>query len=179
MALVIDVKLNGFEGLKKSRVNAALKRANLATGKHFRRQFLPGRFKPQGGRRLRYTPRSGEVRVGLPKSDKKSKHKYAPRKQRHLRHDDPLVFSGEGRRLALHGPQKVFSTSKTIRIPLPRKFNLRNPRSRVSMSDEIRRVTDREAKELSKFLVKQIEREFAREIGGGSVSVQSATISNL
>ena len=181
MALVIDVKLKDIEGLKKSRVNAALKRANKIIGQLFRKRYLPERFKPPGGRRLKYLPRAGEIRVGLPKTDPKAYRKYAPRKQRILRHDDPLVFSGVGRNLALRGAQKVKVTSKSIRILLPRKFNLRNPRSRISMSDEIRRVTDREAKELSGFLVKQIERELAREMGSIDLRgrVQSATISNL
>ena len=179
MPLVIDVQLDGIEGLRKSQVNRALKRANIATGKHFRRRFLPARFTEQGGRRLKYTPRSGELRVGLPKREPKSRRKYAPRKQRFLGHSNPLVFSSEGRRLALYGPQIVRATSKTIRIPLPRKYNFRNPRSRVNMADEIRTVANREARELSEFLVKQIEREFARDIGGGAVNVQSASISNL
>lgn len=177
MPLAIEVKLDGIEGLPKRRVNNALKRANIATGLHFRRNFLKHRFTQQGGRRLNYTPRSGELRVGLP--DSRRPRSYAARKLRKLGHSDPLVFSGEGRRLALHGPQIVRATKDTIRIPLPRKFNFRNPKSRVVMSDEIRRVTDREAAALSKFLAAQIEREFAREVGGSSISVRSATISNL
>lgn len=177
MPLAIEVQLDGIEGLPKRRVNNVLKRANISTGKHFRRNFLKHRFTQQGGRRLNFTPRSGELRVGLPKA--KSPNSYAGRKLRKLGHSDPLVFSGEGKRIALNGPQIVHATKDTIRIPLPRKYNFRNPNSRVNMSDEIRRVSNREAVALSKFLAAQIDREFARELGSGQVRVQNASISNL
>lgn len=182
MALVVEVKLTGVEGLKKSQLNRAMIRANKIIGKLFRRRFLPSRFTVAGGRRLKYTKRSGAIRLGLPSTDKKQRHKYAPRKVRILGHSRPLEASGEGKRIALHGAQTVFATRDKIRIPLPRKYNFRNPKSRISMSTEIRTVTNREAKELSGFLVKQIERELAREAGTTGVQarrVASATISNL
>jgi hypothetical protein len=177
--MVIEVELRGVEKLSKGQINRAMKAANKAAGVHFRRNFLPARFTQQGGRRLKYTPRSGESRVGLVNSSA-PKQTYAARKQRHLGHSDPLVFSGEGKRLALATPTKVTSTKSKITIPLPRKYNFRNPKSRVRMADEIRSVTPREAKKLSAFLAQQIDRELNKLAGVSRRSrVETASISNL
>lgn len=177
MPIVVEVKLRGVEKLSKSQINRAMKAANFATGVHFRRNFLPSRFTQQGGRRLKYTPRAGEVRIGLVRQG--VKQSYAARKQRHLGHSEPLVFSGEGKRLALSNNRNVRSTRDKIVIPLPRKFNFRNPNSKIRMSDEIRRVTPREAKKLSTFLAAQVDRELNKVAGVSRRSrVETASISS-
>jgi len=173
----IEVKLKGVEALSKSQVNRALKEANLKTGKLFRREMLKDRFTEQGGRRLGFTPRRGEFRVGAVKLDKASRRLYAVQKFRKLGHSDPLVFSGEGKRLALQNPNYVRATRDKFIIPLPQKYNRSNPKSKIKMSDEIRRVTNRELSTLTKFMVTQIEYELALVAGSSRFRrVESATI---
>jgi len=180
MTLVVEVKLNNVEKLSKSQLNGIHKRANFAVGVHFRRHFLAARFTEKGGRRLGYTPRSGEHRIGMPSLSRKDRHKYAPRKEAKVGHSRPLELSGEGRRQALSQPRKVRSTRDKIIIPLPRKYNFRPKGGRISMSDEIRKVTNREAAKLSKRLVDDTERENGRIAGPSRRRrVRSATISNL
>ena len=173
----IEVKLKGVEALSKSQVNRALKEANIRTGKFFRREYLPARFTQQGGRRLNYTPRRGEQRIGRPSSNKSSRRLYAVRKQKKLGHSDPLVFSGDAKRQALQNPNNVRATRDKFVIPLPRKLNLSNPKSKIRMSDEVRRVTNREISALTKFMVAQIEFELAKVAGSSRFRrVESATI---
>lgn len=173
----IEVKLTGIEALSKSQVNRALKEANLKTGKYFRREMLPARFTEQGGRRLGYTPRRGEFRVGAVRLDKSSRNLYAVKKFRKLGHSDPLVFTGEAKREALSNPTKVRATRDKFVIPLPRKLNRSNPKSRIRMADEVRLVTDRELSALTKFMVAQIEYELALVAGSSRFRrVTSASI---
>jgi hypothetical protein len=173
----IEVKLKGIEGLSKSQVNRALKKANELTGVHFRHKLLPERFTEQGGRRLNYTPRRGEFRVGAVKLDKASRKLYAVRKFKKLGHSDPLVFSGEGKRVALQNPNNVRATRDKFIIPLPRKYNRSNPKSRIKMSDEIRRVTNRELSALTKLLVAHTESQLNLIAGVSRFKrVESATI---
>lgn len=162
--LSVEVKLNGIEGLRKKQVNDAMKRAMEALGKRWRRRYLPLHFGNQASARYGYTPRKGERGSG-----RRFKRSYTGRKLAFLGHTRPLEFTGEGKRLALNGPQTVSATRDKVRIPLPRKFNLRNPKSQVRMADEIRAVTPGEIAEMEVFLVDQIEREFAKETQGVSV----------
>lgn len=180
MPIVVDVKLSGVEGLSKSQLNAAMKKANVALGLGFRRRYLPDRFTVKGGHRLKYTPRSGENYVGYPSGSRKDRQKYAPRKERWVGHSIPLVLTGEGKRQALQD-QRVFSTRDTIRIPLPRKFNWRHPKSRVRMADEIRAISRSEVKRLTAELIDHIERELAFAAGAPQTRgrVASAAISQL
>lgn len=168
--LAVDVKLSGIEGLRKKQVNDAMKRAMFALGLRWRRRYLPLHFGNAAASRYGYTPRGGERGSG-----KRFRGSYTRRKLVFLGHTRPLEFTGEGKRLALNGPQKVIATRDKVRIPLPRKFNFRNPKSKVRMADEIRAVRPDEVAELETFLVAQIEREFDKETSG--VTVDSATLS--
>ena len=181
MPLVVEVKLTGVEKLTKSQINRALKAANFGTGVYFRRNMLPDRFTVKGGRRLGYTRRSGETDIGYVRNGSgRNKHTYAARKERHIGHNRPLELTGQGKREALATPQKVRVTRDKIVIPLPRKYNLRNPKSKVRMGDEIRKVTPREAKQLEKRLTELIEINLNKVAGvRHKRRVESATITNL
>lgn len=168
--LAIDVKLNGIEALTKKQVNDAMKRAMGALGLHWRRKFLPLHFGNAASTRYGYTPRSGERGSG-----RRFYRSYTARKLRFLGHTRPLEFTGDGKRQALNGLRTVYPTRDKVRIPLPRKFNFRNKKSKVRMADEIRAVTDGEVKELETFLVAQIEREFR----GTGATIESASLANI
>ena len=129
----IEVELTGIEGMAKSQVNRALKKANYAMGVRWRRRNLRWHFEEFGERKYRYAGRS---------------IRYEKFKRKHLRHTHDLVFSGDGKREAL-GSKKVFATRDKVRIPLPRKFNFRATGSVVNMSKEIRAVTNSERKSLA------------------------------
>lgn len=168
--LAIDVKLTGVESLTKKQVNDAMKRAMYALGLRWRRRYLPLHFGNAASTRYGYTPRAGERGSG--RGFSKS---YTARKLRFLGHTRPLEFTGEGKRQALNGERLVYATRDKVRMPLPRKFNFRNRKSKVRMADEIRAVTAGEVKELEAFLVAQIEREFK----GTGVGVESAALATI
>lgn len=158
MPMFVDVKLTGVEGFTKKQINDALKAAMYAMGLRWRRRYLPLHFGNAASRRYGYTPRAGERGSG-----KRFDRSYTGRKLRFLKHTRPLEFSGEGKRQALNGQRLVYATRDKARIPLPTKFNWRNMSSKVRMADEIRAVTPAESKELTDFLVQNID----RNLGGG------------
>ena len=164
MVLQVEVELTGIEGLKKSQVNNAMKRAMFAMGLRWRRKYLPFHFEEFGERKYKFARRS---------------RRYERLKKKIHGHTHDLVASGEGKRLALSGRRKVFATRDKVRIPLPRKYNLRPTKSKVRMADEIRRVTKGEVNSLTKFLVVQIDREISKEAGQGPSRVKSASITDI
>ena len=161
MALVMEVELVGIEAMSRTQVINVLKAANKKLGLRWRRFMLPAHFTETGERRYRFKGRSKRYRKS--KLEAKGHH-----------HD--LVFSGEGKRLALAN-KKVFVTRNSVKIPLPRKFNFRPKAGVINMADEIRAVTNKEAKNLTEFLTVQIDREFAKATGQGPSRVKSASIS--
>jgi len=161
MVLVVDIELTGIEGLRKAQVNRALKNANRKLGLRWRRFKLKGHFTETGERRYQFAPRS---------------KRYQKFKIEHLKHHHDLVFSGDGKREALRS-KKVVPTKNSVKIPLPRKFNLRPKSGRTNLSKEIRAVTGTELTELTKFLTVQIDKELAREVGQGPSRVRSLSIS--
>lgn len=157
MPMFVDVELVGVEALTKKQVNDALKDAMSAMGMRWRRRYLPLHFGNGASTRYGYTPRAGEHGSG-----KKFNRSYTGRKLRFLHHTRPLEFTGEGKRQALNGQRVVYATRDKVRIPLPRKFNWRNKKSKVRMADEIRAVTPQEAQELTAFLVENIDRNLGK-----------------
>lgn len=156
MPMFVDVTLVGVEALTKKQVNDALKASMYALGLRWRRRYLPLHFGNGASTRYGYTPRAGERGSG-----KKFSRSYTARKLRFLKHTRPLEFTGEGKRQALNGTRLVYASRDKVRIPLPRKFNFRNKKSKVRMADEIRAVTAAESKELTEFLVQNIDRNLS------------------
>lgn len=75
------------------------------------------------------------------------KPRYLQRKRKRTGQESPLVFSGEGMRLAQLLDLRV--TSNQARVVLPRKFNFKNPKSRVDMRAELTKVLPAEADEIA------------------------------
>lgn len=171
MPLFVDVTLVGVESLTKKQVNDALKASMHAIGVRWRRRYLPLHFGNAASARYGYTPRAGERGSG-----KRFDRSYTARKLRFLHHTRPLEFTGEGKRQALNGQRLVYATRDTVRMPLPRKFNWRNKKSKVRMADEIRAVTPAEAKELTAFLVENIDRNLSKAGAKGHSRVLYADI---
>lgn len=165
--LQVDVVLKGVEALSKSEVNGILKEAWYLTGKRWRQIYLPQHFGPRAGRRYRYARRSGERFNSKPRPGS-----YAARKKRFLKHQNPLEFTGDGKREAL-SRENITATRDKVVVRLPRKFNLRHPKSKVMMADEIRAVRPEEARELTRFLTGHI-RKTLRESGARRATVTTA-----
>lgn len=125
-----------------------------ATGEYFHRTMLPLRFTVRGGKMLNYAPRRGQE-PGL--TFKQFKRSYTYRKRRQFGHIKPLVFTGESENLAKI--RDIRSTSKGVKIiNHARGLNRKHPKSKVVMSDEVRRIAVHEKEELTKYLSEQVDK---------------------
>lgn len=89
--------------------------------------------------------------------------KYEQRKRAKFGHTRPLEYSGETRRSVRQARLTSTSRGNRIRYPGARKLNLRNPKSRIRMAEEFRRIPRREAREISLYLNKQLDRNLAAD----------------
>lgn len=134
-------------GIRKRQLQQAAKATLEQMGRRWHDLYLPEHFKESAYQRYRYYKRKG---MGLDPGGRAFRLSYAGRKLRRQHHERPLVFSGEGQSLAL-GPVRIRATGKQARVLLPSKFNLRNPKSRISMRDEITKIIPAEAQDLVQF----------------------------
>ena len=127
-----------FQGLKRDTF--------AAMGKEWHFRYLTLHFGADAPARYGYMKRKGENLSG-----KARRRSYVGRKERQFKVVDgaamPLEFSGEGFRLAALLDLRV--NSKQARVVLPRKFNLRNPKSRIDMRAELTKVLQPEADEIT------------------------------
>lgn len=136
LSLQIDADKFRKFGLRKRQVQRAARIALEAMGRQWHSQFLPLHFQPDAYARYGYRQRKGQ---GLDPQGRAFRRSTVGRKLRYKGHNLPLVFSGEGRMLAL-GPIRLRSSSQQARVLLPTKFNYRNPKSRISMRDELTKL---------------------------------------
>lgn len=158
--IAINVELKGFESLTRSDLNEAIRAALSNMGVRWKRRYLPQHFTKAGAKIYNYKPRNGQL-------NPLRKGTYTNRKLRLFSHTLPNVYTGELRRLSLHGATKVTakstSTRAHVRVHLPRKANFR--------LHELSAVTESEQAELELFLTEDLERQFARRGKSGTVSV--------
>jgi hypothetical protein len=115
-------------------------------GVHWHRHYRPKHFTREassiyGGV---YKPRRGESGNEHPRGFRRS---YTGRKLRRFGHTNPLVFTGESRRLAKI--QDVRATSKGNRVVYhARKLNFKNRHSQINMREEATVVRESEATKL-------------------------------
>lgn len=103
-----------------------------AMGREWHRHYRKLHFDAEAMMRYGYTRR---------------KPRYQKTKLKQTGQNMPLVFSGEGMRLA----QVLLMNSNSERavVVLPRKFNFKNPKSRVDMRAELTKVLPAEADEIA------------------------------
>jgi hypothetical protein len=172
----IAVRFSGVEGMSKRQSNNAVKEAMRDLGRHWREKYLPLHFGPNAGRRYNYTPRQGQF---LPRGSRQFRRSYVGRKIRLLKHNNPLEFTGEGKRLALT-EEKITATVNKVVIRLPRKFNFRPKNGKVRMADEIRTVRNDELRVLERVLADRVEWRLAEQVAGGTNQlVGSDTVSRV
>ncbi|MFA5911847.1 MAG: hypothetical protein WC815_23955 [Vicinamibacterales bacterium] len=128
-------------GLLKSQVNRLIKESLAATAEfHFR--FMHFHFEMIAFNRYGYKPRKG-----MGKSGKEFYQAYTGRKLKKTGQVNPLVYSGESRRLALAEPPRVTSTRhRATLVQRARGLNRRNPKSDIRMNEEIKAIAPSEAR---------------------------------
>lgn len=126
--------------------NAAAKDAWERTGVYWFGNFLEKHFTEAGAREYNYTRRKGE---GLTPGTARFNRSYTGRKLREKGHTRPLEYSGRSRQQARRA--RVSSTSKggkvTISAPT---LNLRHPKSRIVMREELARISRAEGDQLAR-----------------------------
>ncbi len=147
LSLHIDPAKFRKYGIRKRQLQRATKETLEQMGRRWHDLYLPEHFKESAYSRYGYYKRKG---MGLDPSGRAFRRSYTGRKLRQQHHERPLVFSGEGQSLAL-GPVRIRATGKQARVVLPSKFNLRNPKSRISMREEITKIIPAEAQDLVAF----------------------------
>jgi hypothetical protein len=138
--------------------NTILKPGWEKTGIHWSQHFWKKHFTEAGAAEYAYLPRAGQL---LPRGSKRWKHSYTGRKAQKMGHTLPLVWSGQLMRESRH--QMIRATSKGVAVRMrARKANWRNPRSRINMAEELRKVSLREQRELRKVLDRGMQTEIDR-----------------
>ena len=135
------------KGLRRA-FNAASKLAWEHTGQYFHDELRDLRFTPEHAQEAGYFKRKGEGQAVGSKAFKRSyqgKKFYSPNRGGGRNQANPLEDSGETRDL-VRTNYRVQATSKRVEVRYPgaRKLNFRNPRSRIRMNEEFKRLTDRE-----------------------------------
>lgn len=128
-------------GLLKSQVNRLIKESLTATAEyHFR--FMHYHFEMIAFGRYGYKPRKG---MGL--SGKAFYRSYTGQKLKKTGQMNPLVYSGDSKKLALAEPPLVRATrNKATLVQRARGLNRRNPKSQIHMNEEIKAIAPSEEK---------------------------------
>jgi len=145
----LDLKYTGFPPLKRQ-YNNAVKEVLRETAAQWHERFFEGHFTVAGAQRYGYYARKGELQRG----SKRFKRTYVGRKERVMGHSRPLYYTGEAYRDSKF--TRVVATNKEARVILSRKFNLKHPKSRIRMRDEVTRVLPAEQTELMQFAQSRI-----------------------
>lgn len=146
MRYSIQFDVSGLSAMKKSDINAAIRRAYAKVGEYWHRHFRAKHFSNQAYQEYGYQPRSKS---------------YNWRKLKYLKHNLPLVFTGRSRDLSKS--RNVYATKNGVSITMPvRAFNFRRTAKAPDMQKEFRTVSDRERAVLHDIGQKVIEKEIIR-----------------
>lgn len=156
--LGIEVHYRGAHPLRRRDWNTEVAEPVFRdAGEYWHRQFRAKHFTEAGAQEYGYYQRKGE---GLPRGSKAWRRNYTGRKFARFGHTRPLVYTGEGERLSRM--RDVRATSKRVRVVLPRKFNLKHPKSRIRMRDELTRISPREEQLIIARADRQVQQRLAR-----------------
>ena len=151
MSVALNVKRKGDPNALLKEFQDIKKPAYQDLGVHFHQVNLPRRFTWAGGRMLGYAMR-------VPR--------YTKRKEKEKGHFDPLRWSDTSRRLALSIQDVRVDDKKNkteLRIVLhARGLNRRNPKSKIRMNEEVRRISPREYGPLTRVLDNSIQHRIAQ-----------------
>lgn len=146
------------KGLRGTELRRTFKKVMAAgfqeLGDHFQKENLPRRFTYAGGKMLNYDPR---------------KRGYTNTKKKRKGHVDPLVWSGNSKKLATDIKDvRVKSTDKnttvSVHIGRAKALNFRSKHTQINMRDEVTRVAAREEGPLLRVLQRSIEENLKKEL---------------
>lgn len=129
-------------GVARKHLRTILRQAFEAMGVEWHQTMRPKHFTKAGAREYAYTPRKGDTGSGT-----RFTNSYTQRKIRKFGHANPLVYTGESRRMS--ELRDIRATSKGVRVVMrtPR-LNYKNKHSEVNAREELTRVTPREIQRL-------------------------------
>ena len=149
------------KGLRRAFGNAS-KAAWEVTGQHFHDEMRDKRFTAEHAREAGYYKRKGEAQPEGSKQFKRSyfgRKFYAPNRGGGRNQANPLEDSGETRDLVRNN-YNIHATRGRVEVRYPgaRKLNFRNPRSRIRMNEEFKRLTDSELTPLARIYDNELDR---------------------
>lgn len=161
MLMTIKVRERGNtpRGMKRA-FNEASKAAWRDTAIEFHRNYRDKRFTAAHAREAGYGFRKGEL---IPRGTKAFRQSYTGRKLRIHKHTNPLQFRAHGGTRDAIKFASISATHKGGKASYrgASVFNFRHPKSRIRMSDEFRRITDRESRELAEFYDSRLDEHLA------------------
>jgi hypothetical protein len=151
LTVVLRYTLTGIEGLTRTQVINAVKRAFVRAGQFWHTSFAAKRFTPEAFSEYGFRPRWS---------------KYEKRKARFYPGSAglPLVLHGDWRERVLGGSSysRIRATRDTITIPLDAPHA-----TQPEQADEIRRVTTDELRQVKEAMVEYIGEELDAEVPAG------------
>lgn len=149
------------KGMKRA-FNEQSKKAWEHTGEYFHDNLRDKRFTPEHAEEAGYYKRKGQ---GQPVGSKAFNRNYygrkfySPNRGGGRNMANPLEDTGETRGLVRTNYRVEATRNKVeIRYPGARKLNFRNPRSRIRMNEEFKRLTDRELTLLARIYDDELDR---------------------
>lgn len=154
--LKLDFKGRGLRGTQRA-VTVARKETWQEVGTLFHGTMRDKRFTSPHAREAGYYLRKGEsMAVG----SKEFRRSYTGKKFRLFGHTRPLEFTGKTR-LALRSANiSSFALKVQVKYSGARTLNLRNPKSRINMSEEFRRILPSEERELGQHFNSRFEERY-------------------
>lgn len=150
-------------GLRRS-FNNASKQAWEATADYFHENLRDQRFTPEHAREAGYYARKGQNQARGSKAFRRSYfgRKFYSQYGGGRNQANPLEYTGETRRAVSQA--NISSTRHAARISYPgaRKLNYRNPRSRIRMNEEFRRITASEINLLARVYDQELDERWGK-----------------
>jgi hypothetical protein len=162
------VERGATPGLLAKAHNEAAKEGWQETGRYWVANIRDKHFTQAGAREYGYTKRKGE---GMVRGSKAYKRSYTGRKEARFGHTRPLEFSGKSR--SLTRTARISGTAKgaTVRMNAP-ALNFKHPKSQIVMRDELTRISQPEARELSNVLAQHYHRHINRAGGTKTTTIK-------
>lgn len=152
----VVIKIRGALAIPEKEHKKLVIDSLVRIGLYWHRYFRPKHFTEAGAREYRYKRRAVN---------------YNKQKLRIVRHQDPLVFSGISKQLSrVYRVQRTKESAKIVMSGV-RAFNRKNPRSKIDMVDEFRRVSSSERDKLAKLAQENLELRYKRKIESKKIQV--------
>ena len=126
------------------------------------KDFRAKHFTRRGASEYGYAPRSGERGNIPPQGFHRS---YTGQKLKRFGHTRPLVFTGESERATRQRDIRATATSKRAKVRVhlhAPKLNFRNPKSKTNPGEEVRTISRKEARALTRGGAKNLSASLRR-----------------